>query len=213
MKIVVNKFPKTKDAFRQPIEDSPFHCCEQWHLAGLLPICSLIYPLAYRISQSKGKQERGGPKGTLHCSAESLAAYFGRKACTVQRGLKKLRQLGFLELLDARKFKPNVYRVLSHKEWALEHPGMCATRLSFPYSAECDLLGQALWNVSGGRVEFQPHSVNNIRKLDLPEETVLKTFEEYWKNIGKEKPAKMVPIDFYIQLKKTTGQDEQKCAA
>lgn len=213
MESAVNVFPKTKAIFRQPMEDSSFHCCEQWHLAGLLPICSLIYPLAYRISQSKGKQERGGPKGTLHCSAESLATYFGRKACTVQRGLKKLRQLGFLELLDARKFKPNVYRVLSHKEWAEIHPGMCATRLSFPYSEECDLLGQSLWNVSGGRVEFLPYLVNNIRKLDLPEETVLRNYADYWENIGKEKPATKVPIDFYIQLKKSTGQGEQKRAA
>lgn len=213
MESALNILRKTKKVFRQPMEDSPFYCCEQWHLANLKPICSLIYQLAFRISRSKGKQERGGPKGTLHCSAERLAMYFGRNSCTVQRGLKQLQQLGFLELLDARKFKPNVYRVLSHEEWAEIHPGMCATRLSFPYSAECDLLGQSLWNVSGGRVEFLPYLVNNVRKLGLPEETILRAYADYWENIGKDKPTKMVPSDFYIQLKKSTVQGEQERAA
>jgi hypothetical protein len=205
-------FQIPEDSVRQRMEDSPFFCSEYFHLAELSPVCALIYGLAYRISKSSRMRDRGGPKGTLHCSAESLAIYFDRHVATVRSSLKELVKLGFFELLNAGKFRPNVYRVLSHDEWAEKHPGRCATKLTFPYSAESDELGQALWNISGGLVTFKAFQVRNLRRLGLAPERVIELFAEYWEKTGVNLPAMQVPIDFQIRLKQAAHREHLRAA-
>lgn len=205
------QFRKMENATRQRMEDSSFHCSEQWHLADLSPICSLIYSLAYKLSRSKAKARIGLPS-TLYCSAVSLAIYFGRDPSTIRRGLKELVELGFLIKVDARKFKPNVYRVLSHEEWANENPGKCAVKLSLPYTDEGDPLGQDLRSISGGRAEFKAYQVAYIRTLGLPDEVILKNFADYWENHDKDKSAKQVTIDFIVKLKRAAFDEHARAA-
>ncbi len=205
------EFQRMENTTRQRMEDSSFHCSEQWHLADLSPICSLIYPLAYRLSRSNANSTQGSP-GTLHCSAERLAIYFGRDPSTIRRGLNELVRLGFLIKVGARKFKPNVYRVRTHAEWANDNPGKCAVKLFFPYSEEGDPLGRQLWNICGGLIEFKTYQVAYIRTLGLNEEAILKSFTSYWENHDQSKSAKQLTVDFIVKLKKAAFDEQARAA-
>jgi hypothetical protein len=201
LKTAEAKLRESEDARKRRMQDSPFYCMEQFHLADLGGPCAYLYPILYKVA--KPVPVGAGEKWRIfHASAESLATYFGVDTSTIGRGLRKLAEAGFIELLKQTKFKPNSYRIFSHKEWAALHPGLCAAKLQFPFSGEIDTLGQTLLTISGGTVKFQRFQVNNIRKLGVPELDVYTEFATYMEGPGKTEPVPRIPTDFYIKLKK-----------
>ena len=166
-----------------------FECSEHFHLATLCPSAAYIYGLAYKLTK-QGKE-------LLFPSAASLADYFACSEDTIRRGLKALVGLGFLELTQADPFQTNVYRVLSHTEWAKEHPEQCCTRLKFPYTDEGDPLGQRLYLATGGRVRFQQFQVDGYRKLGLSDDEILVRFGKFWGEKGHALDVRIVSRYFH----------------
>ena len=164
------------------MSETNFYCCAEWHLARLAPICSLVYPLALRLSKTHG--------GIYTYSAKSVAEFLGYDEWTVREsGYKKLAELGFFVLLERGTFEANVYQVLSHKEWAATHPDQCAIKTTFPWTGEGDKLGQDLYVASGSRVKFKDHQVKFLRSLGLSEERILSEFETFWAEQSGKSPA------------------------
>lgn len=190
-------------------ETSHFYCSLEWHTARLSPVCTPLYTFAFALSGGTGVEFR---KRRFFVSAEKLADYFGYSACQVRRGLKELEELGFLQLIAREKFRPTHYRVLSHSEWAKKHPGNCAVKAELPWSGEGDPLGQSLWKLSGGTVEFAVFQIKNLRKLGFEESEIEEQFSAYWEETGQRMSPKNVPAGFYKAIKSTT-HGEQKCAA
>jgi hypothetical protein len=155
------------------MSETKFYCCAEWHLARLAPICSLVYPLALRLSKTHD--------GIYTYSAKSVAEFLGYDEWTVREsGCKKLAELGFFVLRERGTFEANVYKVLSHNEWAADHPGQCATKTTYPWSGEGDKLGQDLYVASGSKVKFKNHQIKFLRSLGLPQERILSEFETFW---------------------------------
>lgn len=151
--------------------ETNYHCSIEWHLARLTNFAGLIYSFAYRLSK---KSER------FHCSTENLAEYFGVSRSKVSRAIQQLRAAGFFQLIVEEYFRPNVYKVLSHKEWAEDNPDRCAEKISFPWSSEKgDELGARIYNLSGGRVKMAPYKLAALRKTGLSDETIGHTFEKF----------------------------------
>ena len=172
--------------------DAPYHCCEEWHLARLTPVCVPLYFFARRISyQSK----------IFVCSAVNLAGFLGYNERTIRRGLHQLDEIGFFELEEQHMFCPTKYRVFDHQEWAEQHPGRCAIKVEYPWAGEGDRLGQRLWVESGSRIKFAEFQVCNIRKLGLGEGEVLQEFKTYMEGAGRFKKPKNVPGGFYLYLR------------
>jgi hypothetical protein len=155
------------------VQFSNFHCCAEWHLARLSPICALIYGFGLRISKKSGR---------FTCSAASVAQFLGVSIRTVQRGFQELKSAGFFRMLESGKhsFEPSVYHVLTHLEWAKQNPGRCVEKAEFPWTNECDRLGQALWVASGSRIAFKPFQVNVIRNTGIPEPEIISLFESWY---------------------------------
>jgi hypothetical protein len=129
-------------------KESAYHCTIEWHLARLVPLAAVLYPFAYRISKASRR---------FHCSAVNLVQHFGVSEWTVLRAIRALQAAGLFILLAKEPFKPSVYRVVSHKEWAADHRGCCAVRDAYPWSEEGgDQLGIRLYNASGGRSNTSP---------------------------------------------------------
>jgi hypothetical protein len=204
-----NREPKTVEAQlrnaeetrKRRMEDSPFHCFEQWHLANLKPACALVYPLLYKIAKPV-RVGAGDERRLFYASVENLALYFGKNRSTIDRAIKDLIKHSFLEKIKQVKFQPTQYRVVSHEEWASRHPGQCAEMLQFPYSGEIDTLGQTLFTISGGTVKFNRFQVNNIRKLGIRDEDAYTEFATYMDGPGQSEPVRRIPKDFYIKMKK-----------
>jgi len=164
------------------MNETKFYCCAEWHLARLTPICSLVYPLALRLSKTHG--------GIYTYSAKSVAEFLGYDEWTVRElGYKRLAELGFFVLLERGKFEANVYHVLSHKEWAVAHPNQCAVKATFPWTEEGEKLGQDLYVASGSRVKFKDHQVKFLKSLGLSEERILSEFETFWAEQSGKSPA------------------------
>jgi hypothetical protein len=169
-----------------------FECCEQWHLADLSPVCSLIYPFAYKLTRHTTKP--------FFPSARTLAGYFDRSESQIRRGLKELLELGFFELIRAGKFQTNTYRVLGHTEWAKIHPGQCASKETFPYTNDGDPLGQELWAETGGRIRFQQFQIDNLRNLQLEDTIIKERFAGFWKETGHTLKVQAVSPYFFKTL-------------
>jgi hypothetical protein len=94
--------------------------------------------------------------------------------------MKALVELGFFVLIEQGFYTPSVYRVITHNEWAIEHPGCCAEKETLPWSEEKgDPLGVRLWNVSGGKMKYEPYQVKALRKTGLTDDQIAKAFEEF----------------------------------
>lgn len=184
----------------RPLENENFHCCAEWHLSCLPPVCSSIYPLAYRLTSDDNEPDRRSKTKTFYASAESLAVFFGYSPAQIRRGLKELVHLGFLELLKTGRYRTNVYRVVSHEEWARKHPGGCTRKIEIDYFSN-DPLGPELLSASGGRIRFPEFSVSNLRKLGLPDHLILERFAEFWRDTGSSCRERDVPTRFYMWLK------------
>jgi hypothetical protein len=176
-----------------------FECSEYFHLAELSPIASLVYGLAYKLTK--------GGENLFFASADSVASYLGRSASQVRRGLKQLEAYGLFELESAKTFRTNSYRVLSHKDWATQHPRRCCKKIEFPYTAEGDPLGRQLWQITGGRVEFQQFQVANLRKLGLTDEEIIAEFSGFWKQKGNILNERDVSPYFYTTLRSAKREE------
>jgi hypothetical protein len=140
------------------IEEQPFHCCAEWHLAKTRKLHSvMVYTFALRISHgSKTK-----PKGHFYCSAPSLSRFFGYSEQHIRDAFKALEQTGFFKRLQQGFFGPSTYRVLTHKEWIEEHPGQCTTKIEY---GDDDTLAQRLYGCTGGKVKFTKSHMKDLRK-------------------------------------------------
>jgi hypothetical protein len=147
-----------------------YHCCAEWHLAGMSPVCSLVYPFALRISKVSKK---------FSCSARGVAEFFRRNEKTVQRGYKELVEVGFFVLLQKGQFESSIYEVLPHTEWAALNPKQCAVKIEFPWTGEGDPLGQRLYAASGGRIKFMPFQVKAYKETGFSDDDIVSLFERF----------------------------------
>jgi hypothetical protein len=110
-----------------------------------------------------------------------IVDYFHVSRSKVQRAIKALVDSEFFVLVAQETFQPSVYRVISHKEWAAQHPGQCAVKEAFPWSAhQGDQLGVRLWNASGGKVKYQPYQLIALRKTGKTDDEIMTAFETFF---------------------------------
>lgn len=149
-----------------------YHCTSEWHLAKLKSrFAAILYPFAGRISSKTSR---------FHCSAERVAGHFGVSRWTVIRSIKELEGLGFFELIAKEPFRPSLYRVWSHSDWAKAHPDCCAVRATYPWSGEeGDALGVRLFNITGGRLKYQPHQLAALRNTGLSDDQLAMRLEVF----------------------------------
>ena len=154
-------------------ECSRYHCSPERHLVPLVrtPIAGPLYSFMFRVSKQSG---------CFHGSADGVAQYFGVSRWKIQRAMQALVDLGFLVRVAQAPYTPSVYRVNGHKEWAANHPGCCTEKETLPWSAEKgDPLGVRLWNVSGGKVKYQPYQLTALRKTGLTDDQIATAFKEF----------------------------------
>jgi len=84
-----------------------------------------------------------------------------------------------------RPYQPRILHAFgvsryAHNKWAAKHPGCCAEKETLPWSGEKgDPLGVRLWNVSGGKVKYQPYQVKALRNTGLTDDQIATAFEEF----------------------------------
>src|SRR6266436_7174519 len=105
---------------------SEFLCSPEWHIMRLdsaVDATLALYALAIRLTHA-GKKN-------YHASVPQLMHHFDRSESTFHRAYGNLRNLGFFILLESGQFnwESNVFRVLTHEEWAEEHPNQCAVKI------------------------------------------------------------------------------------
>lgn len=189
------------------LENDYYHCSYEWHIARLSPVCSLIYPFAFRVS---GGMDTSLADRRFYGSAGSLATYFDYSECQVRRGLLELEEIGFFQLIARKKFKPTQFRVLSHDDWKVKHKENCTAKSQYPWTGEGDSLGRSLWKISGGQVKFRDFQVKGLRNLGVDESKVVAEFSTYWDQTGQRMKPKNVPPNFYMHMK-STGTAAQPC--
>jgi len=180
-------------AIEQGQTEVAYHCCEEWHLARLAPVCALVYCFARRISY----QSR-----VFVCSATNLSNFFGYNERSIRRGFDQLNEFGFFQAQERALFCPTKYKVLNHEEWAEQHPGMCAVKLEYPWAGEGDPLGQRLWVESSCRIKFHDFQMQNIRSLGFTADEILGEFQAYLHQEGQCKKRENVPGGFFLYLKR-----------
>ena len=181
-----------------PDSVTAYHCTATWHLARKIRAAELIYSLACVVSKSSHK---------FFCSAENLAHYLGYERRQIYRGLQELEDAGFLEIVSRQSFQSCVYQVILHKAWAEKHPDGCAIKQSFPWEGEGDELGRKMYALGGGRYRFMQHEVKTLRRTALPEEFILREWEDFigrWRPLHKH-DAKYAFSRFYDVLKVKRG--------
>jgi len=152
------------------IIETQFHCDIFWHLDGL----SLrIYLLASKIAYESGK---------FFASIGNLADYFDAGYSTVSEHLKHLTKEGFLEIVEQMPFRPTVYRVISHDEWASLHLKQCCQKETFPWTDDplVDPLAQKFHSFSGGQIKFRENDMRGLQKLNLADEILVQDFSDYF---------------------------------
>jgi hypothetical protein len=179
-------------------DESPFHCSAEWHLQGMTSrLAPALYSWAWKLSKKSG---------VFSPSAENVAMYFGVHRNTVQRALEELANVGFLEVWQVEQFKPNVYHIVDHKEWAKRHPGQCVKKSSFPWEGEGDPLGTELHAISGQRVKLLPNQTVALRKFGLSDDEVKAEFHTFLDESSYEgKRWKYAYYDFLKHLRARTG--------
>jgi len=179
-------------------DESPFHCSAEWHLQQMTSRLALaVYSLARKLS---------GKSGVFSASAENVAKYFGVHRNTVQRALEELANAGFFDLWEVERFRPNVYHVVDHQEWAKRHPGSCVKKSSFPWQGEGDPLGRELHAISGHRVKLLPNQTVALRKFGLSDDQIKAEFGTFLDESTYEgKRWKYAYYDFLKHLRARTG--------
>jgi hypothetical protein len=151
--------------------ESQFHCSAEWHFVQMKSrLAAPIYGWASKVSRRSG---------VFHASAEHMAQYFGVNRKTIFSALDELTAGGFLELMRKERFKPNIYKVIGHKEWAIAHPGRCVRQVEYPWKGEGDPLGRQLYAISGGRVKFWPNQMTGLRNIGFSDEEITEHFRAF----------------------------------
>jgi hypothetical protein len=185
------------------LAEASFYCSVEWHLYRMKSeFAPVLYSWARKITYKTG---------VLSASAERIAQYFSVERKTVLRALDELSLAGFLELTQIERFKPNVYKIVGHTEWAKRHPRRCVKKISFPWDGEGDLLGQQLFAISGQRVKFLPNQVAGLRALGFSGEKIIEAWRLFLDDNGYEGKQwrQRAYYDFYDCLKErsTTHSD------
>jgi len=179
----VTKRPHNPDLSVADHHQEEFHCSAEWHLARLSKAASLIYNWSLRISK-KSRRFRVSPN--------QAAKYFKIAPRTAQLGYEQLKKVGLFELVESGKAsgEVSVHKPLIHKEWAARNPGKCVAKIEFAWTPENDLLGQELFNMSDGRIQFKQFEIKRYRQFDLNDETVIKIFRAWYPKQKAEEEAK-----------------------
>jgi hypothetical protein len=165
------------------IIETQFHCDISWHLKGL---ALQIYILASKLAHESGK---------FFPAIANLAQFYDVGESTVSRALGQLEKNGFLNVEECELFKPTVYRVVSHSDWASKHPGKCCQKETLPWTGDplVDPLAPKFHSVSGGRIKFRENDMKGLRKLNRPDEELVAEFsdffEEKWEYCSQNKQA------------------------
>lgn len=159
---------------------SEFQCSAERHLAKSKGMAAVLYQFACRLTSKN--------KGRYHASDAVVAEYFGVSRTTIQRAKQELERLGFfIPVMKGEKFLPNAYRVLTHDEWAHEHPGQCVQRIEMPWSGEDkDKLGMRLYNIAGARVKCRPRQLLALRNTGLGDQVIEQRFEVFMESVFSE---------------------------
>lgn len=142
-------------------EDSPIHCCAEWHFARFsgpgLTLVNALYGISWHLA---------GESGTFFPSMTKLAPFLNKtKADELYAAADLLVTSGFWETVEALNGKPVKYRPIAHAEWAEKHPGLCTAKieLNFPHDdPELAILGKKLYAIFGGE-KFYPNVLRGIR--------------------------------------------------
>src|SRR6266481_4434718 len=120
-----------------------FFCSADWHIMRLdakaVDATLSLYSLAYRITRACKNKYRASVPQVMH--------HFNRSEATFHRAYSNLRKLGFFVLLESgqENWEANVFRVLTHDEWAEAHPNQCAVKLDNNWRDGFDPLGIELF--------------------------------------------------------------------
>lgn len=150
--------------------ETAFYCNATWHLVRLSRISQSVYSLACVVAKKSG---------LFSASAKNVADFLGYEEKQVRRGSKELEEVGFFEFESAKEFDTNVYRVLTHKQWAAKHPNKCAAKQDFGWHNPGDPLAPQLYAVSGRRKKFKEYQMRLLRKTNLQGTVLLQEFERF----------------------------------
>jgi hypothetical protein len=174
-------------------EESPFHCSAERHLVRM---SSRFAPALYSWARRLSRNSR-----VFSASAENVAKHFEIERKTVLRALEELSTVGFFELIRIERFKPSVYRVVDHKEWAKSHPGRCVEKDTLPWEGEGDPLGRQLFAISGQRTRFLPNQVTGLRRLGFSDGQIEEAYRAFLDEQDYEgKQWKRAYYDFHAHL-------------
>jgi hypothetical protein len=100
-----------------PAATTAFHCSAEWHLARLDRYAVPIHCLMLKVQDDH-----------FFGSEKQMAEYFHAGRRHIHDAVLKLIDSGFVLKIAARKGNSTIYRALTHKEWAENHPGQCAAK-------------------------------------------------------------------------------------
>ncbi|SRR5260370_42604096 len=101
-------------------KEGKFFCSWEWHMARMLPLCSLVYSWSFRIAKKSKRFE---------VSAPSAADYFDRHRNTMYPVFDQLRETGFFIAVGTGMRGNIIYEPISHTKWKESHQGQCAIRV------------------------------------------------------------------------------------
>jgi hypothetical protein len=149
-------------------DNGRFECSVEWHFSDRsLYFPFMVYSWASRLSVNSGK---------FFCSVATVSTRFAVSPTTSKRAFQVLESMRFFVRIHFEHGRPVVYKVISHADWAQEHPGLCTVRDTMPWDGEGDLLGRDLYVASGGFARFFPCHMPALRKLGLSDPEILAQF-------------------------------------
>lgn len=155
---------------------SPFHCGAEVHLCEFHWLSLPIYLVGLRVSRKSRK---------FVANIRNLAEHFRTNRSSVWQSIADLKKSGFvvLTLSGANRYESSEYRVLTHLEWAEEHPNQCREKEELGYgdAAALDSLGRTLYAISGGyKIAFRAHRIAWYRKSGLSDDQIEREFRDWF---------------------------------
>jgi HTH domain len=174
-----------------------FHCGWHHHLVHIPNrIASIVYQLALQLSHKSR---------VFNASAINIAQDLEVSRKTVDRAIEGLCKTGwFVPVKKGRRsgeYGPNSYRVLDHKEWARQHPGLCGEMIGAG-----DKLPQVLSQITGGTAMWKELQAAKFRSFGLAESDLVACFRRFWDDEGHKLKPQQVPAAFNRFLA-TSGPD------
>lgn len=134
-------------ASKPDIDTTAFHCSAEWHLIRLGKYAVAIHALMLRVQ---------GDDLDFFGSIGQIAEYFRANERHIRTAIHKLIKVGFVVRIGSRSGQSTVYRALTHKEWAEQHPEQCAKKRdttgqgSMEFKADPSPKGGGVQNSAGG---------------------------------------------------------------